>query len=383
MNRLWLYPLWLIVVPFLMLEGVFRLLPVTDPPYSPPVASADPVARLQPGLDYRYSSGWDFSIIAHKRTNNFGYNFIRDYDPAETTPLLMVIGDSFVQANAVDAGKTAAELLDAGLDGKGRVYSVGLAGAPLSQYLVFAQFAKRTFRPDAMAFFIISNDFDESLRQYASDPRLHYFEESGGQALLTRRGDYEMSPLKTVLRRSAFVRYAMLNVQVVERLEDVLGALRGRKRAAPYLGSRDADTPAALEQRIADAKRAVDHFLDRLPAMSGLASDSIVFVLDAMRPAIYSAQALRLSENSYHAQMRRYFHASAAARGYQVLDMQPVFMARHRLDGARFEFPTDSHWNALANRVVAEELQASALFNRVFGEPGLVPVDARTRPGGR
>ena len=367
MHPMLFYPLFAVVVPLLMLEGLFRLLPVSNPPALQPVTQASPVARFQPNVDYVYSSGWDFAIVASKHSNNFGYNHRSDYDPARTTPLLMVIGDSFVEAHTIEAGRTAAELLDSTVAGRGRVYSMGISGAPLSQYLAFARFAQTHFRPQAMAFVIISNDFDESLLKYKSEPRFHYFDEAGGEVRL-RRVDYEISPVKSVLRRSAFLRYVMLNVQAGPRLGELAQSLRGRSRPTDYLGLRDGDSPAEIEQRIVDSKRAVDYFLDRLPSQSGLATDAIVFVLDAVRPAIYSADTLRLAENGYHARMRRYFHAEASRRGYQVLDMQPVFIARHRLDGSRFEYPTNSHWNELGNRVVAEEIGKSEPFMRLFGE---------------
>jgi hypothetical protein len=290
----------------------------------------------------------------------------------------VVIGDSFVEADAIEAGKSAAELLHSKVAGKGRVYSLGFSGAPLSQYLAFARFARTTFRPDAMAFFIIGNDFHESLLKYRSDSRFHYFEEHGNEAVL-RRIDYEMSTAKKILRRSASIRYVMLNLEAGPRIEQIRRSFSGRGKPAVDPGVRDSEAPAALEQRVRDSKRAVDHFLDQLPSFSGLPSDSILFVLDAVRPAIYSAEALRRAEHSYHSQMRRYFESEAASRGYQALDMQPVFITKHRLDNFRFEFPNDSHWNELANRLVAEELEKSFLFNRVFRYRGPSPVlvDAR------
>jgi len=378
MHPLLFYPLFAVVVPLLMLEGIFRLMPVSNPPELQPVTQTDPVAHYQPNVDYLYSSGPDFSIVSRKHSNNYGYNHRSDYRPEQTTPLLMVIGDSFVEGHTLDAGKTAAELLDAELAGSGRVYSIGISGAPLSQYLAFAQFAQTTFRPEAMAFVIISNDFDESLLKYKSEPRFFYFEESGKGAQL-RRIDYRISEAKKVLRRSAFLRYVMLNLQAGPRLSELLGSFNGRARPAPYLGLRDADTPAEMEQRIADSKKAVDYFLDQLPALSGLASDAIVFVLDAVRPAIYSPETLRLAENSYHARMRRYFQAEATRRGYEVVDMQPRFIAQHRLDGSRVEYPTNSHWNELGNRLVAEEIEGSGLFRRTFRPRAAAPLAAQGR----
>jgi len=351
----------LILLPFLIMEGVFRLLPVSNPPYILAVSSENPVAHFQPNVDYLYSSGWNFSIRANKRSNNYGYINLSDYHPEDATPLLMVIGDSFVESHSIDAGKSAAEILNAAVDGKGRVYSIGLSGAPLSQYLVFAEFSRTTFRPNAMVFVIIGNDFDESLLKYNFDPRFHYFEENGDQFVL-RRVDYEISTVKKILRNSAFVRYVFWNLQAGYIRENIRRFLCRSEDPQACLR----ETPAALEQRLKDSKRAVDYFFDQVPIKTKLDSRSVVFLLDAVRPAMYSSEALLKAENSYVAQMRRYFMKQASSRGYEVIDMQPAFIRKHQLDNSRFEFSTDGHWNELGNKIVAEEIRNSAVFTRVF-----------------
>jgi hypothetical protein len=361
-----LYAFLVAIAPLAILEAAVRLMPVSSPPYLLPVSAADPVARFQPDVQYQYSWGPDFAVRALKRSNNFGYTHFADYRPEDDSPLLMVIGDSFVEAQAIDSGKSAAELLHASLGGAGRVYSIGVSGAPLSQYLVFAQYAASVFRPDAMAFFVISNDFDESLMQYKSEPRFHYFEEAPGGVRL-KRVDYELSGMKKALRHSALLRYLMFNVAIEARLQAIL-----KPGSVAAWGSRDGEPPERLARRVSDSQRAVDYFLERLPAMSGLPRESIAFVLDAVRPAIYSEEGLKASEQGYHARMRRYFAARARAQGYEVVDLQPAFIARHRADGSRFEFPSDSHWNELGNRLVAEELAKTDVFGRVFRAPELL-----------
>lgn len=367
LRKLALYAILAGVVPLVLLEVAFRFLPVSYPPPLLPVTPQDPVTRFVPNVAYRYSTGPDFVIRAQKRTNNFGYNHYADYEPREDSALLMVIGDSFVEAQAVDNGKTAAELLHAQVQREGRVYSIGVSGAPLSQYLVFADYARRTFRPDGMAFFIIGNDFDESLIKYKSEPRFHYFDERDG-AVTLRRLDYELSAAKKVLRHSAFLRYVMLNL-VIERRVELL--VKGERRP---------DAAAAVdEKRLRDSERAADYFFERLPAMSGMEPRSIVFVLDAVRPAIYSDAELEASAGGFHARLRRYFAAQARSRGYEVIDMQPAFIARHRADGSRFDFPTDSHWNELGHLMVAEELARSQVFASVFRDRALVSAGVRRR----
>src|SRR5262245_41283433 len=347
MNRLINAALFL--APFLLVEAVFRFLPVASMPMITPVTARTPVAHMQPNVEYTYSRDWNFSIHHRKRSNNFGYVNQADYQLDAAAPLLAVIGDSYVEAQGVPAGRNVAEVLQQRVSPKGRVYSIGLSGAPLSQYMMFAQFARDTFHPAAMAFVIINNDFDESLLKYKSDARFHYFDASGE----LRRVDYEMSTLKKILRHSALMRYVVINLQPERAWE--LARLAMRQSAI------------SLDERTEDSKKAVDYFLDQLPGRSGLRSDSVVFVLDAVRPAIYSPEALQKADDGYHARMRRYFTEQATARGYHVIDMQPVFIARNRADGSRFELvPTDSHWNALAHQLAADEIEKSAPFTRLF-----------------
>jgi hypothetical protein len=349
----------LVLLPFALLEGFFRLLPVSNPPYLLPVTAQDPVVHYQPNIEYLNTVGWNFAIRSRMRTNNYGYNNIVDYRPDASTPLLMVLGDSFVEAQAVGTGKSAAELLNAAVSPEGRVYSIGISGAALSQYLAFAEFAKDKFHPRAMAFVVIENDYDESLLKYAGDPRFHYFDDSG----VLHRVDYHRSAIKTLLRHSAFARYVVLNVNPQRIGFNLSRLLCGS--GDPYA----CNGPAALEQRIADSKRAVGYFFSVLPAKTGLGTDAILFVMDAQRPDMYQPDGLHRAAHTYVARMRQYFIEQARSRGYEVLDMQPTFIARHRLDGARFEFATDSHWNALANAVVAEEIRKSGVFVRTFGQP--------------
>ena len=340
----------LVCVPFLGVEAAFQLLPVSKPPRIQPVSAEAPVAHFQPNVDYVYSRDWDFSARTRKRSNNFGYIHQADYHPNDATPLLMVIGDSYVEAHAIAEGKSVAERLHSTVDGTGRVYSLGLSGAALSQYLVFAEFAKKTFRPGAMAFIIIANDFDESLLKYQSEPRLHHFTDKGE----LQRFDYEMSKTRRILRQSAFLRYLVLHLEPARTLQAIRLAARGHD-------------DALLEQRALDSERAIDFFLGQLPSYSGLGSESIVFILDAVRPAIYLPAAALTPGATHDFRMRRYFASQARARGYEVLDMEPVFIARYRRDGSRFEVAaSDGHWNALGHQLAAEEIQKSGAYARVF-----------------
>ena len=98
------------------------------------------------------SKGWNFSIVNRVHINNAGFVNDRDYEAGETTPLLAVIGDSYVHAPMVSYPDTLHGRLSAAIEGRGRVYSFAASGAPLSQYLVWARHASDIYRPDAMVF---------------------------------------------------------------------------------------------------------------------------------------------------------------------------------------------------------------------------------------
>ena len=74
LKRIALYAFLVTVAPLAILEVAARLLPVSSPPYLLPVSAQHPVPRFQPGVQYQYSWGADFSVQAVKRSNNFGYN---------------------------------------------------------------------------------------------------------------------------------------------------------------------------------------------------------------------------------------------------------------------------------------------------------------------
>jgi len=351
--------LLLILAPLILLEIVFRLLPVSSPPPLMPVSAEHPVVQYEAGRDFRFSTDWDFAINTHKHSNNSGYINQVDYDDSLNSPLLMVVGDSFVEANQVDRGQSFAELLHADIADRGRVYSIGVSGAPLSQYLVFADSARTRFRPDAMLFVIISNDFDESLRKYKSAPRFHYFDERDGELVL-QRVDYRPSKLKRLLRQSAFIRYVMLNLKARQLL---LQMLARASHAETVSADGVAGKGAELET---DARRAVERFFDLLGPMSGLDPSRILFVIDANRPDLYTKQIARSGDQDFTTRMKGYFAQRAGELGYGVIDLHPVFERRHHTDGARFEFDNDLHWNRLGHAVVAEEVGQAALYRSLF-----------------
>jgi hypothetical protein len=66
----------------------------------------------------------------------------QNYDPSTDTPLMAVIGDSYVEALMVPYEQTIQGRLSQRVPSHNRVYSFAASGAALSQYLAYAMYAK-------------------------------------------------------------------------------------------------------------------------------------------------------------------------------------------------------------------------------------------------
>jgi hypothetical protein len=368
------------MIAFLALEIVFRILPVSTPTYSNPVNSENPIANFEPNNDMTSSGGWTFEFLAHKHINNYGFFSDSDYEKQSDLPLMTVIGDSYVEAKQVENIESVAGLLNSSVGNSGRVYSLGMSGAPLSQYLAYADFARKEFSPDSFVFVIIDNDFDESLRKYNDFPSFHYFVERNGKFTLERIDREEHSMLVRVLRESSVFMFLFVNLKLDwEKMVGNLGKLAfwknesgNKENTEEYLGTARQSISEEMEK---DSYRGIDAFFSMLPDKSGVASSNIVFAMDGMRHAIYKKVKLT---DSYVFNMRKYFMEKAEEHGYGVIDMHEVFQKEYLKTGEKFEFSIDFHWNQLGHYLVAKEVGNSKAFENTFARNAVL----NSRPKG-
>lgn len=341
-------------------EIILRFLPVTESFNSMPVNAQNPIFRCQPNRTVSWSAFWNFSMRNVVRMNNLGFASNIDYAPHSTIPLLAIVGDSFVEALAVPWPQTSAGRLHDDLADHARVYAFAKSGAPMSQYLIYAEYAKQIFHPRALIVVVVANDFDESLLEYKGSPHgFHYFvRDTLGQASL-QRVDYHVSFWKKLTRRSALGMYLTVNVD----LSRFYYLVRYYFMREKFVGNTLASTDSL---RVAKSQWVVDNFLLMLPAKSGLAASRILFVIDGIRPQLYHEETLHAAAPSYFGMMRQYFIDRAAARGFEVIDMQPIFVNHYKLHRHRFEFPRDNHWNSLGHALFADAVMHSQMIKRTY-----------------
>lgn len=347
-----------------VLELALRLFPVTASLNILPVSAQSPVYRAGENAPFVYSYGWNFDHLNSGRVNNAGFVNGQDYFVAGPRPLIAVIGDSMIEAAMVNYAETMHGRLAAAVSpDKGRVYSFAFSGAPLSQYLIWAAHARGAYRPGAMIFNVVGNDFDESLATYKQAPGFHYYAEGLDGELELRLVTYQPSMLRRIARHSVLMRYISLNLKALGALETFKQIMQGSgetpKSPALYFGNTLAD---AEPQRIARSMRGMQAFFRDLPAYSGLPPEKILFVIDAIREAVYDATLSGVTQKSYLGIMRNAFMHMARERGYGVIDLQDTFARDYIKNRTRFEFETDWHWNAYGHGVVAAEIRRSEWF---------------------
>jgi hypothetical protein len=349
----------------LFLEIVLRFLPVCDGGHRQPVNQEHPVFKFEANRTYQWSQGWRFTLHNKISVNNDGFISSIDYAPGAGGPLVAVIGDSYVEALMVPYEETGQGRLMEALRDQARVYSFAIRGSPLSQYLAFAEYARDKYRPDAMVFAIVGNDFDESLLAYKDEPGYFYFAEQDDGRLELELVDFVPSNAKALVRKSALARYMMINLELMMLPSRLRARSAGGDPAAKYAGNTRADTSP---ERVRDSKRAVDAFLAELPARSGLDPSRILLVVDGFRPHMYDPEMLAKVEGSYFHIMRDYIIERAAEVGFGVSDMHVVFTEHYAEHGERFEYPTDTHWNSLGHEMFFEEMYRSNAVQQVLPE---------------
>jgi hypothetical protein len=348
---------------FLAAEVALRFLPVATPMRPLPVDAGSPVFRFAPERAFTFSQDWNFHLANSGRINAAGFVNDREYVESSPLPLLAVVGDSFIEAAMVPCAQTVQGRLAADVEGRGRVYSFAASGAPLSQYLVWAEHARERFAPQALVISVVGNDFDESMARYSLYPGLHHFAPDDSGALQLVRVDFRPSALGPLVYSSAVGRYLLLNLKLRTKLSQLL---RGKAELGDtwYVGNTPGEyTPERLEE----SQRALDAFLDLLPQKSGLPPERVLILVDGMRPELYDPPQLERAAQSYFGVMRARLIEQARARGFEVLDLQPAFQERFAREREPFEFPSDYHWNATGHAAVADAVRGSRVW-RTFVE---------------
>ena len=347
LGKLLLLTLSSLLTMALALEVVFRtLVPASDEPYAF-YDAADELLRYDATRhrDGVYTVGGLARQRSRWHVNNRGWPSAIDYLPREQRrlPLVAIIGDSFVEALNVDPDRSVAARLRERLAGRYDVYSFGMSGAPLSQYLQEARYVRRHFQPEVLVFVLVHNDFHESFRPLSVHDHFLHVREAGDRFAEEDPEPYRPSAILRLVARSALVRYVVLNLKADTIRKAWFRARAGQPGPEPRKAR--AEIPPAVQGATA-------FLIERI--LRECAGAHVLFVVDGPRREIYARTVAGSDGERYN----RFLHAECDRLGCPILDMTDTFRASYERDRRRFETSYDYHWDAHGHEVVAGALAA-------------------------
>jgi hypothetical protein len=351
-------------------EILLRFLPVAGSLFVAPVTPKDPIYHFAPNREFIFSRDWNLTLVNRGRINNDGWINNQDYQRGGSPPVLAIIGDSYIAAAMVPYAQTVQGRIAEELNGELRIYSFAAPGAPLSQYLIWAQYAVREFKATALVINVVGNDFDESHITYHLYPGFWIYAPDSNGDLRLQLTEFRSGMTRTLLKHSALARYLFLNMQIKHMLAFDLNVSQGSWLRAFVLGdvrpdevpTHTGNTDTRTDEKRLDASMAViDAFFRDLPNATGLPADRITFTMDGFR----YPEAATNGTGTYFDLMRQAFRERAEKHGYEVIDLDPLFFADYRAYRQRFEYPNDDHWNPTGHAIVAKAIMASRLVSRM------------------
>ena len=344
-----------VCILFIFLEIFLRFMPIVNSVNWVPITQEDKILRHSENSEITYSKDWNFKYSNTRRVNNYGFLNDQNYTSNPSTSLIAVIGDSYVEAMLNKYENTFYGKLEKHLSGNSLVYSFGVSGAQLSQYIAWIDYTNKEFNPELFIIPIIANDFDESFYKYKRTRGFHYFNEHSldGTIYSINRVD---SKFRRILLSSSLFRYVFFHLRAGDLLKKtkniIVKKYNNDKTEARYIGNVVAEVS---RQHELDGMIATDLFFKKLEKIIK-PNQKVIFILDAVRPSIYSPQSLIDSENSFWSKMRVYFSNHESMKNFTLIDMQDYFIKHYNDNELKFEYKTDGHWNDLAHSLVFKNL---------------------------
>jgi hypothetical protein len=301
------------------------------------------------------------------RINNLGWNSEIDYfTKKRNKPLIAIIGDSFIEAFQVDVSKSIAGRLRAKLAGKVDVYSFGISGAALSEYLQISRYVRKYFNPDILVINVVHNDFDESLVSEKNFIGQLYVKIINHQVieapiipfvpLLQRQDVYHRVKAFLVIHSSLF-RYLLFNCHLDERIRQWEKVFN--RHEVKYNANINVDKVKAGTGEI---EIAIDYIIKTFKNENE--GKKIIFMIDAPRRDIYLH---KLNESNIF-WMNILLKKICKKYNVGFIDLTKSFNDDYARHHRPFNETYDYHWNAYGH-----EMAAKALLTYLESYVGLMP----------
>jgi hypothetical protein len=322
-----------LVLTVILAELVLRTLPVSTGYNLQAINDSNPILRGMSHSRYTYSRGWNLQLSNSGVLNNFGFRASYDYVPDPRA--IAVIGNSFIQADAIDPRDTFSERLGVLLHRP--TYAVGSDGFSLADYLAAARWSIDHLQSHILLVLLTTGDL-----KHACVPRLgeSYLRTSDGAISLTLVERQEPSPIKRLLNDSRLFRYIFDNLRVSANWR------KGWRRNDQQDSNSDVAASGVGCGDQADAEPATQFLLRSFHDIELSRRARVAFVL---------APGYRREQGVAAGDIRDVdmFADRAAGEGFPVVRLEAAFAAALK-SGTRLDFmPIDGHWNVAANTLAA------------------------------
>ena len=298
-------------------------------------------------------------INARFKINKNGWNSgLEEYQVVEERKnLVVVIGDSYVEALQVDASESFAELLYEKISKEtSGVYRFGLSGAPLSQYLYMLREIVPKYKPSIAIVNLVHNDFSESLLQgsgtYGASFARVVFDDDGSLGL-TEPVLYQRSATAWI-KKSAIFRYLWVRQQIRPQKIKQLWNLAFQKRAPTV--EHVANVNIADLDRATQIEEMMDYIFGEFAELRKNYGVEFLLVLDGNRSAIVDSVEMGSPYENKLDWLHALVEKTASKKNLPLVDLTDMFHADYSIHRRAFSFENDGHWNSYAHGLVAEEL---------------------------
>lgn len=283
-----------------------------------------------------FTSGRHAQIRATWKINPQGWNSHRPYlnEKERGKPAVAYFGSSFIEGFRANISANISPVMEKQAAGAYDVYNFGMSDSVPSEHLNVARYVRERFAPKVMIFFCSPWHLAASLVPAAGRQRWLL----DGDVVRPRKVvPLKNAALKAVAKRSALVRYLVLNARWRPKLRPGNGG--GVVNAAQSSGG-PKYTPAQL-------KTLAEYMVQR--AVSENPGIQVIFVTGGPHmkdspPTLSTVSQLIADACKRH--------------GATHISLLPIFHADWLQHHKRFDFEHDFHWNAYAFKLVGQHLHA-------------------------
>jgi len=348
-----------VLIAFIILEVFFRVvIPASDPPGGFFDESEKLYCLGSSQQEGTYTIGKFAEIRARWSVNDTHWNYPIDYHAGSNEKqLIAVIGDSFIEALQVDVDQNYPFLLRNSLKNDYEVYSFGVSGAPLSQYLHVSRYVNKHFDPDIVIFNLVHNDFSESIS--GLNPHYYYFlqlsiDDDGDITETTPRPNRSFAqykPLKRLCYHSALFRYLYINLKVNELRRNIR-----TREDKQYEANIDTEETNRHKDLIVQS---TSYLVDAISAEND--GKRIVFVINAPWDVVYDNARGDSKVMWIHEMM----DTLCASSNIELVDLVPLMIEDYRENKKRFDSELDAHWNEYGHQFVSKALYKQLMNNNL------------------